>query len=323
MTSIVTANDFSTDKLMLTAPKLLPNANGARQSYTNYNGGKFYVQTPKNMSVPFGLDVFRDESSGKEAYSMNISLRGYDSDPALKSYYEMLKNVDDVIIDEAFKNRKTWFPKNKDISKDTIRTLYKSPLKESFDDDGNMKYPPVHKIKFKKDKEGNFEAKFWSESRQAIKDKTIQELIVKGVSLSVIVRCSGITFAGTGFSSSWVAEQVMIHKLPESLSGFAFQGFGAAVPSIDEPTPSESNTFTNQLNDDDILNAVMPSSTTAPSAPSTSSASSAPSANPFESLADQDDEDEDDNEEDAIPVPAAPKKTTVVKKTIVKKVAPK
>jgi hypothetical protein len=311
MTSIVTATDFNTDKLTLTAPKVLPNANGARQSYTNYNSGKFYVQTPKNMSVPFGLDVFRDEKSGNEAYSMNVSLRGYDSDPEIKAYYELLKKVDDLIISEAYKNRKTWFPKNKDISEDTIRTLYKSPLKESFDDEGNMKYPPVHKIKFKKDKEGSFEAKFWNESRQAIKDKSIQELIVKGVSLSVIVRCSGITFAGTGFSSSWVAEQVMIHKLPESLSGFAFQGFGSA-PAFTES--SHSNTFSNQINDDDVLSAVMPSAPVA-SVPT-------PASNPFESLSDQEDDDDDDDATEEPPMPA-PKKTTVVKKTVVKKVAAK
>jgi hypothetical protein len=305
--TIVSATSFNENKLTITAPKVLLNANGARQSYTNYNGGKFYIQTPKNLSVPFGLDIFRDEASGKEAYSMNLSLRGYDSDPEIKGYYEMLKKVDDIIIEEAFKNRKTFFPKNKDITKDTIRTLYKSALKESFDDNGNMKYPPVHKIKFKKDKDGQFETKFWNESKQAIKDKSIDELIVKQVQLSVIVRCSGITFAGAGFSCSWVAEQVMIHKLPESLSSFAFQGFGDAVASADAFDSSESsssNDSPTMINDDDVLAAVMPAAT--PSAPTSSE-------NPLAQYAD---DDESAEEEEPIPVP---KKPTVVKKTVVAK----
>jgi len=303
--TIVSASNFNETKLTITAPKVLPNANGARQSYTNYSGGKFYIQTPKNLSVPFGLDIFRDEASGKEAFSMNLSLRGYDSDPEIKGYYDMLKKVDDIIIEEAYKNRKTFFPKNKDITKDTIRTLYKSALKESIDDDGNMKYPPVHKIKFKKDREGQFETKFWNENKQAIKDKSIDELIVKQVQLSVIVRCSGITFAGAGFSCSWVAEQVMIHKLPESLNSFAFQGFGdAPVDTFDSSeSSSSSSSSSNMINDDDVLAAVMPSSTPVPSA-----------ENPLAQFADDDDESAE--EEEALPVP---KKPTVVKKTVIAK----
>ena len=300
--TIVSASNFNETKLTITAPKVLPNANGARQSYTNYSGGKFYIQTPKNLSVPFGLDIFRDEASGKEAFSMNLSLRGYDSDPEIKGYYEVLKKVDDIIIEEAFKNRKVFFPKNKDITKDTIRTLYKSALKESVDDEGNMKYPPVHKIKFKKDREGQFETKFWNENKQAIKDKSIDELIVKQVQLSVIVRCSGITFAGAGFSCSWVAEQVMIHKLPESLSSFAFQGFGEAVATADASDSSDSSS-SNMINDDDVLSAVMPT----PSA----SAPTGTQENPLAQFADDDDSAE---EEEPIPVP---KKPTVVKKTTV------
>jgi hypothetical protein len=300
--TIVSANNFNETKLTITAPKVLPNANGARQSYTNYSGGKFYIQTPKNLSVPFGLDIFRDEASGKESFSMNLSLRGYDSDPEIKGYYEMLKKVDDIILEEAFKNRKVFFPKNKDITKDTIRTLYKSAIKESFDDNGNMKYAPVHKIKFKKDREGQFETKFWNENKQAIKDKSIDELIVKQVQLSVIVRCSGITFAGAGFSCSWVAEQVMIHKLPESLSSFAFQGFGDS-PASESVSDNEN---TNMINDDDVLAAVMPASTPAAST----------QENPLGKFAEDEDDDESAEEEEALPVP---KKPTVVKKTVIAK----
>jgi hypothetical protein len=303
--SIVSAVNFDESKLTISAPKVLQNANGARQSYTNYNDGKFIVQTPKNMSVPFGLDVFRDESSGKESFSMNLSLRGYDSDPTMKAYYSMLKKVDEIIIEEAFKNRKTWFPKNKDISKDTIRTLYKSPLKESYDDDGNMKYAPVHKIKFKKDREGKFEVKLWDESKQAIKDKTISDIIMKGVSISVIVRCSGITFAGTGFSSSWVAEQIMVHKMAESLSGCAFEGFDDSSASASASAYTSSNVV-----DDDILNAVMPSANASANA---TASEEAPAVNPFAQYADQSD---DEDEEEPIP---APKKPTVKKTVVTKK----
>jgi hypothetical protein len=312
--SIVSAVNFDESKLTISAPKVLQNANGARQSYTNYNDGKFIVQTPKNMSVPFGLDVFRDESSGKESFSMNLSLRGYDSDPTMKVYYNMLKKVDDIIIEEAFKNRKTWFPKNKDISKDTIRTLYKSPLKESYDDNGNMKYAPVHKIKFKKDKEGKFEVKLWDEAKQAIKDKTISDIIMKGVSISVIVRCAGITFAGAGFSSSWVAEQIMVHKMAsESLNGCAFEGFDDASASTSSASSASSASESAQVSnvvDDDILNAVMPSVPASASAPAP-----VPASNPLSQFADDDDDDESGDEEEPIPAPKKP----IVKKTVIAK----
>ncbi len=303
--SIVFATNFNATKLTISDVRTNPTTK-AKQAYINYNGGKFIVQTPHHMNLPFGLGV-QDKSkfggTGFE-YSLDLSLNGYnDESSPVGQYYEMLQGLDEYIIKTAVSKSEEWFGKKK--SEEVIRDMYKSAVKMPRDE--SKGYAPTQKIKLRKNQSGEFETKFYNPKGKLYKDTPIEDLLPKRAQVTVLLQCAGLWFTAAGFGVTWRAQQVVIHKVPEKMKEFAFVGTfeeggdeetgGGGAGSDDGPA---------QINDDSLLGAMMPKAVVKASAPPPPSA-------PV-------DEESDHEAEDHEPIPApAPVKTTTVKK-VVKKV---
>jgi hypothetical protein len=306
--AIITATNFSTSKVTATNPRVLDS--GAKQSYVNYDGGKFILQTPQNMTLPYGLGVNDKSKFGGTGvdYSIDLSLKGYD-DPTspVHGYYQMLTALDEHIISLAHKNSKAWFGKERSI--DSIRDNYKSSVKFALDKEGNPKpYPPTHKLKLRK-LNGEFETKFYNPKGKPYRDTPVEDLLPKNAQVTVLAKVAGLWFSAAGFGLTWRAEQIVVHKLPERMKDFAFVGIQAAAVEDEEETVGSGGGAGGpaQVDDDEVfakpsaIAAVMPAA--APPAP----------------VAGAEPESEHEAEDhEPIPAPAPVKKVTKVVKKIVK-----
>ena len=322
--SIVFANNFNVNALSVSAISTLKS--GAKQAFVNYNAGKFIIQTPQNMIAPYGLGVNDKSKFGGTGvdYSLDISLRGYNEDGApVKGYYDMLMAIDDYILNLAVKNSVAWFGKQRSL--DSIRDSYKSSVKFAIDKaTGQPKaYPPTHKLKLRK-LDDKFETKFYNSKGKLYKDMPIEDLLPKNVQLTVLIQCAGLWFSAAGFGLTWRAQQVVVHKLPERMKEFAFEGLVA-----DEDDEEDEENAPATVNDDEALAvpkmsavaAMMPKAK-APAAAAVAVAAPAKQENPFASVDVPDAEDDAEHEaEDAEPIPAPVKKTVTTK--VVKKIVKK
>jgi hypothetical protein len=307
--SIVFATNFNANKLTISDVRTNPTTK-AKQAYINYNGGKFIVQTPHHMNLPFGLGV-QDKSkfggTGFE-YSLDLSLNGYNDDSSpVGQYFEMLQSLDEFIIKTAVSKSEEWFGKKK--SEEVIRDMFKSAVKMPRDE--SKGYAPTQKIKLRKNQSGEFETKFYNPKGKLYTNTPIEDLLPKRAQVTVLLQCAGLWFTAAGFGVTWRAQQVVIHKLPEKMKEFAFVGTFEEEAADEEDAPVRGGGAGGdddgpaQINDDDILGAVMPKAVA-------KTAAAPPPPAPVE--------DESDHEaEDHEPIPAPAPVKTVVKK-VVKKV---
>jgi hypothetical protein len=155
---------------------------------------------------------------------------------------------------------------------------------------------------------------------------------VKGASLTTLIQCTSVWFAGSKFGLSWKAKQIRMDKVPESIRGYAFlddddvpapktsarpaagqNKFASLAPEDEEegeedeafeaPPPSKPN----------VLQAMMPKPSTGPSHPVTAPAPAAATL----------DDDAEDHEPIPVPAGAGKKTTTTTAKKIVAKVGVK
>ena len=298
--SVTYVNDFATSNITISPPKVLES--GAKQAYLNYSGGRLVLQSATNLAVPFGLNVY--DKSGPAEYSVDVSYRGADSNPEIKTFREKMEELDEFMIKQGVKNSKAWF--KSELNEQVIRAFYTPTVKIAKDKDGNPQpYPPTTKLKLRK-VNGDFETKVYDVKGNPYKGVPMEDLIVKGAQVTVLMECAGVWFAGSKFGLTWRAKQIVIHRLPERLPEFAAFRLGntaneepAAVPKRGLPAPAHDEEEEEEVDDEEALRpppakasvvaAVMPSA-------------AAPAV--------------DDEAEDVEPVPA-PKKPVIKKKPVV------
>jgi len=223
------------------------------------------------------------------------------------------------------KNSKTWF--KADLSRDVVKAFYTPMVKYSKDKEGNVlvQYAPTIKLKLRRN-DGQFVAKFYDKTGTAYKDTPVEELIVKGAKLTVIMECRSVWFSGSKYGVTWQAKQIAIdNKMNTKIGDFAFKGLKAAAsPSMDvdddevfgsPAAPVAAASVVRAFMPQSVASSVVTSSVVTPSAapfpPIT--ASSIPTSSETPMAADDDDEDGEDME----PVP--PPKPVIKKKMVAKK----
>lgn len=296
MTSSVTyVNDFSTGSVTISPPKVLES--GAKQAYLNYNGGRLVLQSATNLAIPFGLNVY--DKSGPAEYSVDVSYRGSDTNPEIKTFREKMEELDDFMIKQGVKNSKAWF--KSELNEQVIRAFYTPTVKIAKDKDGNPQpYPPTTKLKLRK-VNGDFETKVYDVKGNPYKGVPMEDLIVKGAQATVLMECAGVWFAGSKFGLTWRAKQIVIHRLPERLPEFSAFRLGstaneepAAVPK--RGAQEDEAEDDDEVDDDEALRPPAKASVIAAVMPSASTV--------------------DDEAEDIEPTPA-PKKPVIKKKPVV------
>ena len=285
MSAIVYPSQFNTNNITIAAPKALPS--GAKQAYVSYNDNKLVMQTAVEMIVPFGLNTY-DKGPTPE-YSINLSFRGQDQRPEIKEFMKALERLDEFMIDEGVKNATAWF--RKPANREIISAFYTPCIKYSMDENGNRKdYPPNFKVKLPK-RDGKWDTKFYDIKGNPYRDMTVEDLLVKNTSVTAIIECGGVWFAGGKFGLTWRAKQIAIHALQEKMGEFAFKGLEhaqASVVAAAKAAPQDDD----MVDDEEVFHA--PPKASAPQPVN------------------------DDDADDMEPIPA-PTKTVVKKKIVIKK----
>ena len=311
-TNTILPNEFSGRNVTVSAPKVVEiEKDGKRQAvgkkaFLNYNGERLVLQSATSMRIPFGLSVFKAEGGGQDKYSINLSFNGYQQAGDVKDFYETVTALDNAVKDQAVKNSKAWF--GKDRTREVIEEFFTPSIK--FSKDTSKDYPPTMKLNLRRSGD-TFETKFYDVAGKPYKGVPADEMLGKGVLVTALMECSDVWIAGTGkFSLRWNVTQIIIHKIPDGRAEFAFKlPTGAAVAA---PAPAANTVVEDQVDEEEEeaeLAAARPVAVAA--APSSAVAAVLPA--PVATVATVAAEEEEEEEEDAPPPP----KKTVKKRTVV------
>jgi hypothetical protein len=301
--AVVSPSSFDVSNVSISAPKLLPS--GAKQAYLNYDGRKLTMQVG-SLPVPYGMSVY--DKAGPVKYSVDMSLRGYDGEnPKAKAVFDAFSKLDDYMIQQGVDNSKAWFKQQ--LSKDVVKAFYTPSLRFSKDAEGNPKpYPPTVKVALKQ-REGKFDTRVYDDKKRELTELPMEDILVKGANITVLIECTGVWFAGSKYGISWKAVQIRVDSLPDRIRGFAFleDGETASAPSparaaakAPAPAPNAFQALAEdeEVDDEEVFSAPAPQPAAKPAAPVF-----------------------DDEADDVAPV-AVPKKVATVKKIVTKVAAP-
>ena len=290
MSSVVAPSAFNASKVTFSPVKMLES--GGKQAYLNYENRPLIMQVG-SLETPFGLSVYDKVSPPK--YTVDLKLKGYDNaaeNPKVAAIYEAMNALDEHLIEQGVKNCRAWF--KADLKHDMVKMLYTPTVRFSKDDQGNLKpYPPTLKVQLRQ-RDGKFETAVYDDKKRPLTDVPLEDILVKGASLTVLIQCTGVWFAGGKFGLSWKAMQIRADTIPESIRGFAFLDDGEAAPvrssapKVAAPIAKAPNQF-QELADEEVDDE--------------------------EALAPAAKDEEEEVEEAPIPVPA--KKTMITKKKLV------
>ena len=310
-TNTILPNEFSGRNVTVSAPKVVEiEKDGKRQAvgkkaFLNYNGERLVLQSATSMRIPFGLSVFKAEGGGQDKYSINLSFNGYQQAGDVKDFYETVVALDNAVKDQAVKNSKAWF--GKDRTREVIEEFFTPSIK--FSKDSSKDYPPTMKLNLRRSGE-TFETKFYDVAGKPYKGVPAEEMLGKGVLVTALMECSDVWIAGTGkFSLRWNVTQIIIHKIPDGRAEFAFKLPAGAAAVATVPAPAANTVVEDQIDEDEEeaeLAAARPTAT-----PSSAVAAVLPAATATVAA-----EEEEEEEEDAPPPPkkAVKKRTVVVAK---------
>ena len=212
----VLASEFDASKISFGELKTLQS--GAKAVNLNYAGRPLKMQV-SNLDVPYGLNV--EDKYGPTKYSFNLSLREFDSNPKVKAVFDALDGLDTRVMAECVE--KNWL-KKPGMTQQILKQmkLYKPTVKFSEDENGNRKpYPPTVKVALRK-KNDKFETVFYDAEKKEIKDVPVEDLIVKRMTVTVLIECTGVWISSVGCGLSWKASQVKVVSSPESGRGYGF-----------------------------------------------------------------------------------------------------
>jgi hypothetical protein len=219
MASVLTASNFKIDTISFGKHK--PNTNGGYNIELTVGNGteEILIQTPK-MRAPFGISTDKTNPFKK---SLDISFQGMEGNPGIKSFREMIENVDTLTIDYAVKNSKTFF--KKELTRDVIAEYYYSGIKlskkEQYSDTFKFKLLFLKPNPEKNYPNGKYLTSFWTTKGE----EESEVYLDKGDSVKCLIKPQMLWVANRSFGITWVCTQVCIHK-QQKVSGFSFKKTG-------------------------------------------------------------------------------------------------
>lgn len=322
---IVKIADFDVSNLSVGPMKSLDSGGKMASLFYKYGDSSSSSLTTQvgSLSLPYGMNVF--DKAGPVKYSIDLSLRGHDENAKVKAIYDAFTALDNWMIDQGVKNSKAWF--KSELKADIVRAFYTPMVKVAKDAEGNPKpYPPTFKVNLRKQND-QFDVKVYDDQARPYEGVPLEDLLVKGAQVTVLIQCTSVWFAGSKFGLSWKAKQIRMDKVPESMRGYAFLEDDDAAPARSQSkAPVGQNKFASLQDDaedeaeeDEAFSAPVPQKQSVLTAmmPKASAPAPAPTGPSHSVTAEEEDEAED---HEPIPAPASTKKITAtgVKKAVVK-----
>jgi hypothetical protein len=280
----------------------------SRSVYVNYGGDKLVLQFPQ-MHVPYGVSdsslLNKDASSKLPNYTMNVSFKGVDENPAVKNLFNKLQEIEEKIKGDVFENRVAWLNDRYDDDARLVSRLFSSNIQLDKDKETKKvlnRYPPTFRAKVPSvsevDDEGVVQTTFKFDTTD-MENNEIQfgNIInnLKGAKAQLIVQLMGLWFAGGKYGCTW--------KVISGRFQVARSVKYTYVEDSDEEVVNEKKTEEDADEDDEIV----PDKTQLP-----------PSSDEEEAAAEEEAEEEEEEEEEA-PPPPPPSKKAPVKKPVAKK----
>jgi hypothetical protein len=281
MDSIIQPGQFDITKLKI-APTVKALSNGGKTIYVNYGGRPpLVIETPR-LYCPYGISAFTDDK-GNTKYTLDISIRGEDTDPAMADFKKMLEAMDSLAIQTCVENSLTYFKKR--IPMSGMELFHKPSVRPSKDKEGNLtdKYPPTFRMNlpYREGSFGTLEVYDSKRNQLDIMELCQNQSLTKGATVKAIIQCTGMWLSGTGFGYMWKVLQMKVNQTTRQLKGYAFK---------DDEDADANDEDTAQ---DDVLHSA------SASAPASATASSKPVAKAAPSttyVSDSDDEEEKNEE---------------------------
>lgn len=265
MDSIILPSQLNVQNIKYGTPRTLDN--GGKMIYLAYNNGPIVLQTPE-MIAPFGLSKWDndkgDSSSNRSStkYSLNLSFKGMDGRPLLKTFYDKMSELDDKLIEDGQVNSFDWL-KKKGVSKEVVKELYTKLVSYPIDKstgEVSTKYPPTFKLSIPW-RDGAFQCEVYDSKRKLV---DLQSLETKGARVTAIIQCLGLWAIAGKFGCTWKVIQLKVVP-PASIKGFAFKPDTDKVSNdeSDDDTDNDeehdkveqTNTLVDSSDDDDDLDA--------------------------------------------------------------------
>lgn len=218
--AVITVKEFDISNLSFGDVKKLENNGKYIPMY--YNKSPFVIQTPQ-CHAPYGMNVYKDEKTGNESFSLELSFKDRDTRPTLQRFFEILNEIDNRVLEETMKNSQAWI--RKPPNRDVIEALFTPTIKYPKDKEtGEIidKYPPTYRVKLKKNQNGAFRCECYDHATK--EDLSIEAIMpkMKGSKITSIANCSGVWLAGGKFGISWNASQLLI-AVNTGIKKFAFR----------------------------------------------------------------------------------------------------
>jgi hypothetical protein len=224
--SVVTSTNFSLSNLKVDATKKQLDNSPAAIVYINYGTGKLRVQAPR-MVVPFDSGDFQ----GNGKYKLNLDFRSRATNPKVAAYYDMLRAIDDYVIDQGVKNSANWLGL-RGVSRETVSALYTKSIRIGKDKEGKDR-SPIMSVAIKKNyKTDSFDANLYDDQNRKIEGVTPMEVLRRGAEVTCILDATSIWVAGGKFGISWKLVQARVDQAAETSSNApAFVDEDAAEPA--------------------------------------------------------------------------------------------
>ena len=253
--TVITVKEFDINKLSFGDVKKLENNGKYIPMY--YNKSPFVIQTPQ-CHAPYGMNVYRDEKTGNESFSLELSFKDRDSRPTLQRFFEILNEIDNRVLEETMKNSQAWI--RKPPNRDVIEALFTPTIKYPKDKEtGEIidKYPPTYRVKLKKNQNGAFRCECYDHATK--EDLSIEAIMpkMKGSKITSIANCSGVWLAGGKFGISWNASQLLV-AVNTGIKKFAFRDLedddGNSSPeNKDEEITTEVSNDVDTSDDEEVV----------------------------------------------------------------------
>lgn len=281
----------------------------SKSVYVNYGGDKCVLQFP-SMHVPYGVSdsslLNKDNSTKLPNYTMNVSFKGIDENPAVKNLFTKLQAIEEKIKNDVFENRVAWLSDRYDDDVRLVSRLFSSNIQLDKDKETKKvlnRYPPTFRAKVPSVSEIDDESVVQTTFKFDASDMENNEIQfgniisnLKGAKAQLIIQLMGLWFAGGKYGCTW--------KVMSGRFQIARSVKYTYVEDSDEEATEKKETVENS-DEEDIVPDVVPSKTQVP-----------PSSD--EEAEEEEEADEEADEEEA-PPPPPPAKKAPVKKVVAKK----
>ncbi len=217
MPSAVTASDFPIKKINFGAHKPNPNGGFNIDIEVGSKSDEILLQTPK-MRCPFGISTDKTNPFKK---SIDVSFQG--ETESIKAFRKLIETVDDLVIDYAHKNSKSFF--KQEYSREVIKAYYCSNIKfskkEQYSDSFRSKLLYLKPDESKKRPDGKYLTVFWEKTsgKPIERDETFLD---KGDTVSILIKPTMLWIGNKQFGVQWICSQVQITKNVRT-NGYAFK----------------------------------------------------------------------------------------------------